>query len=684
MQRLVATIHADTESQALNEAAAKLDTFPENISLAPAGSGKYTASVINADAEIKLAISDDGLTAYIEDFQHPVGAGKGYGMDTVNHAMRNAGVRLPSGDKEVRKALQALQKSAEADDDPEEDETIKGMVIVRGKEPVPAVDARVEPLGDWKFPVLPGDAVGKIHQAQDAKDGTTVTNSRIAPRGDRKGKPISFPEDAHCYIDTRSLLIRSETYGLVEQSKQEIRIHPIYSISSDAMRLSVTLYETDQMGKPLTVERMNGMLEALEVSEPVHEASFLRAMAEVKEKGHEVKDVAICKGVLPKNGKDGHFQMIYKDKRLAAGEESEDGSINFRSRGMIRSVTEGLLIGKLVPPQKGSPGRDIYGKVIPSMDGLPFALEVGEGVEPSPDGTEFTASESGMVVFSGKYLTVTDVFQTKGDVNMSMGNLDLEKGSVHVRGSVLSGFSVTSPGNVLVDEVIENAQVTARGSVEVKGGILMDGGGKVVARGEVSAMFASNAHIEAGGDIDIAHETNNCTILTKGAFYATRGRGKIIGSTIRAARGVEANEVGSELGVETNIFLGLAPEIDPQDLMQRKRLRHALQKIYAVIGMEEPKKILARTVEAKRPAVANLLKTRIKAEHDLKIIEDRLRAERERILSQVATCKLKVHKVIHPGTIVHCLKATHVVKKPLPFSQLYYDRMSREIVVSSM
>ena len=156
----------------------------------------------------------------------------------------------------------------------------------------------------------------------------------------------------------------------------------------------------------------------------------------------------------------------------------------------------------------------------------------------------------------------------------------------------LAGFSVTSPGNIVVNDVVESAILDAGGDIEIKGGILMDKGGKITSKGGVSALFAKNATIQAQGDVNIAHEINNCIVFAGRKVLATRGRGKIIGSTIRCGKGLEANELGSSLGIETNIFLGIERKSLEKELTKKKELQAVLHKIYAVLGTGSPKAIL--------------------------------------------------------------------------------------------
>ena len=80
-------------------------------------------------------------------------------------------------------------------------------------------------------------------------------------------------------------------------------------------------------------------------------------------------------------------------------------------------------------------------------------------------------------------------------------------------------------------------------------------GGKITAKGGISALYAKNATIASGGDVNIAHELSNCIVFRGKQSACRQGPGrKIIGSTVRAGKGVEAQEIGSDLGVRQLFF----------------------------------------------------------------------------------------------------------------------------------
>ncbi len=674
-------VRAKSPQEAAEKAAPKLGTEPDNISAEAVDSDgkadRYQARVVNCDAALQLEISDDAMIATVAHGLPACGNGRPFDGPRLLEFLRNQGIMVAPDTTVAKKMLKLLAAGKE----------VRNVVLARGTPPQPAMDAKVEPLGDWDYPVFPNDAIGKLIPATSAQPGKNVYGQAVNPTGPERGKSINLVDGGGCFIDQTSLNVRSDRFGLVTQINQDVFVDDskMMAISKDHMQVRATIYPKDFRGNRITLERMRNALDAEGLSGTVDQKALVEAIEHASDSGSKVNDVIICRGHPPTDGTDGWFEMIYKDERPDFGELDEDtGRMDFRARGIVRSVAAGELLGRLHPPQQGVPGRDVYSRIIPAREGMALNLQLMGNVEAGENGGEYFASGNGMVFFVGNTLSVTDVFTIDGDVNMRTGNIELEDGSVHVKGAVLSGFSVTSPGNVLVEDLIENAQVKAEGDIEVLGGIVMDPkGGKVSAKGGLSALYAKNATIAVGGDLNITHELANCIVFAGNKVNVVKGRGRIIGSTVRAGKGVVANEIGSDLGVETTIFLGIERRSFSDELAQKKKLQSVLQRIYGSLGTDDPKAILARAPKDKRQAVASLLQARLRAEKKVKAIEEELEKERQRVRKAVEA-RVRVRKVIYPGTIINCFGVSLKISEPVHNSQVYYDPKEQKVVVVSM
>lgn len=625
------------------------------------------------NASISITISEDALSATISDWSIAEGGSSHITSAELSDALRQAGVITPPLVGVLTQINAALNKN----EDP------RGIVVARGTPPEPAKNASLKPAGDLRLPVFPSDVVGTIIPARNAVPGKGVNGTVIKAPGDQQGQDVGFAEDSYCYIDTNALQIRASRYGIISVKKNRIHMRPLLQISPDLMVVTGSVFAKDFKGKDITPERISEALKAEDITQPLEVNVFMAALTSASKTGTEVPNVPLCRGVHPQSGKDGWFELYIQDDRSSVGVEAADGSIDFRARGMLKAVSNNTKLGKLHAPKKGKPGKDVFGRVLPSHDGAVFRLQLGENVE-ALEGSEFASTIEGMVIFKGNHLSVTEVFQTRGDLNMSVGNIELERGSAHIRGAVLSGFRVSAPRHVRVDDIIENAEITCGGDVEVNGGIVMGQTGFIKAKGNISATFAKGAKLESQADIIIAHELSNCTVFARNNVEVIKGRGRIMGSTIQAGGNILANELGSDLGVPTTIILGLETESQsPERAARRKELKALITRIDTGLGGQDPRALLERTPPEKRPAVASILKTRIAAQQELAQIEQQIEQEKE-AAKKLPQPKLKVFKTIHPGTTIKSGHLNLQVTETTAYSQIYYNPEAGEIVIASL
>ncbi len=338
----------------------------------------------------------------------------------------------------------------------------------------------------------------------------------------------------------------------MQQRDAEIEVE----ISPDRMEARIIGYlPAAGSGAPLDTERLKNQIAAAGVAVEADEEALSQFLGRLDEAEDEV-DVVIASGIPPVHGSDGRLEFSV-DTDQSVGTVRENGSIDYHERSTVRTVAEGDLLGRMIPPETGTPGQDVAGRALPARDGRPVVLTPGENVTVSDDGLEFRAGIDGMIKFARNVLTVTQVVEIPGDVDFGTGNIHMDEGSTLIKGTVRSGFAVSSAHNVVVGESVEDAEIQAGGDVMVQQGILMTDKGFIKAEGSVYARFAQNARIEAGGDVVIDNNISNCDITAGGRVLATKGKGQIQGGIIRCNGGVEANKIGSKSNVKTLIEVGL-------------------------------------------------------------------------------------------------------------------------------
>ncbi len=664
------TVQAADAAAARELASQKLQASPEHIELAEAGDGAWNAVVRGADARIQVGLSQDEMQAKIASYTPPVGDGRALCAESVTQALEAARVEAAPDAEAISQVL----KRAASGKDP------TGMIVAQGTAVVAGTNGTIEPLGDLHAPVLPGNVFARIAPAQQPQPGRTVTGKEVVPQETDEVTDVTPALQGECAITEDKEGIYAKTYGLASVQANRVSVEPLIAVGADRMEVRATLYPQAFDGTEIGLAEIRRMLEAEGIQAEPSIESLDPILSEIRESGKPELYVVLCAGVPPEAGEDGRLELLVETAQ-SVGAERNDGSVDFRERSTFHNVAADTLLARLIPPTGGTPGRDVFGSEVPAKAGEAAAADAGDNVEVSADGSDFRAKTDGIVRFAANALSVTDVLEISGDVDMSTGNIRMDKGSVSVKGTVRNGFSVACSGNLVVGESIESATVEAGGDVEVKRGILMQEGGVIKAKGNVSAHFAQNARIEAGGDVVIDNDITNCEITAGQKVIAQSGKGRIQGGAVRSGFGIEVNEIGSELGAETVVEVGLETEAEEELARERKDLERAVRKISAALGDGEPREVLLRAPAAKRKAIAALLKSRIGAQERLKEIESSLVEEQARKREQ-AKGRIKAKRVIHPGVAVMIAGCQMKVKRSITASQLYFEASENAIAAA--
>ncbi len=238
----------------------------------------------------------------------------------------------------------------------------------------------------------------------------------------------------------------------------------------------------------------------------------------------------------------------------------ESGNVDYKSLKMFQNVVKGEPLIRKHDPIPGKRGVDVFGKTIPPREPDAVFLPVADGVEIKEKGYLAVAAVDGAVTKIQDKLCVMAVFHVGGDVSYKSGNIDFN-GSVEVKRDVLSGFKIKATGDIVVRGVVEAAEIEAGGNIDILGGFQGGGRGKLKAGGDISLRFANDGHIEADNDVFIQSQLQNCEVIAGNKIRVEGGRGTIVGGRARAENGIVSSNLGSKMGVQTIIQIGMDREL---------------------------------------------------------------------------------------------------------------------------
>lgn len=327
-------------------------------------------------------------------------------------------------------------------------------------------------------------------------------------------------------------------------------------IESNRMSASILL------GKPYD-ESYEYVLD--EVLEEISKAGVKTGIDEEKIKemiGNKIYDrtVIIATGRPAEHGKDGYYKFFFDVDYMKNNKPMvrEDGSVDYFIK-KFEKVSKDDKLAEYYEPTKGNFGFDVCGKLLIPKPGKPMPKLRGKGFRSSDDGKEFFAAIDGKVEYCNYDLNVSNIYDVKGDVDLSTGNIDFN-GDITISGCVRSGVTIHAMGNIFIAGYVEDATLISNKDIILQNGVNAKGNGRIEAQGNISARFFENANLMAKGDIKCDYMLNT-TALAFGKIYLEGRMGSIIGGEITGVMGVEAISCGNNTNSKTVLRVGSTKEI---------------------------------------------------------------------------------------------------------------------------
>lgn len=391
------------------------------------------------------------------------------------------------------------------------------------------------------------------------------------------------------------------------------------TVSADKLLAFLTM-EPPASGRVVDREEVQAALHQAGVVWGIDEAAIGFALAEGK-----AERLLVARGLAPVHGDDAEFKLLIPDIKDRKPKVDDTSTVDFRELGLFVSVTAGAELMLRRPATHGMPGKSVLGEILASTPGkdLPFAPKLDGAIVDPGNSDRLIAAITGQPLYVNCGVTVEPVLRVPA-VDLSTGNIDFA-GSVDVLGDVKSGMKVHAQGDITVHGVVEAAELEAKGSVIVKGGVIGhsewsigDGEGfataHIVAEGAVHTRFTEHAIIESGASIhvlDSARQSLLCAIqkIVVGAEDAHSGH--LIGGCAQATLLVQAGWLGSVANVPTRIEVGLNPtlvrKVERLDARMRQHEKEKLDLLRLLTyAKANPQRLAAAVVDKARLTALHL------------------------------------------------------------------------------
>lgn len=368
--------------------------------------------------------------------------------------------------------------------------------------------------------------------------------------------------------------------------------------------------------------------------------------------GYYGVQIPVARGVKPRHGSDAKIEYYFNTKISAHPEMAEDGSVDYFNLNMLNHCKEGDVLAKIIPEDKGDPGTTIQGNTVRPRDVRTLHHHFGANIELSADRLTLTSKVNGHVMLVGDQVFVSNVYEVE-NVDNSTGNIKYE-GSVKVNGNVATNFAIEATGDVIVNGVVEGAQITAQGNITIARGMKGMSKGVLKAGGNVISKFIENSTVEAGGFVD-TESILHSTVQAGSDIRVTGKKGFITGGRVQAESVVEVRTLGSTMGAPTVVEVGVNPKLKTKYLETQKEV----SEIVKTIKNTQP--VLQNFTEKKAKGarftpeqIEYVKKSAALLEQKKKELEEKSAElkELDEVFAQIKTASVQVTGEVYPGATI--------------------------------
>ncbi len=536
------------------------------------------------------------------------------------------------------------------------------------------IEGTIDPLTVTRDIFMGGEILARKIPAVKPEDGRSVTGEVLkgAKPKDRKiraGDNVESRDNGMMFVVSEGI-----TAGYADYSGETISVENPLSLAEENLSASIKVYPSSSKKRMLTIDMIKNIVTQSGIRYGIDFEEIEKFLTSAIKNTFPPKSFNIARGKAPDDGKDAAIDIMFDKDKHAGSLVGKTDRMDFREQSFIHNVKKGDNLAKKILLTKGTDGKNIFGEVIPSSPGRDIKLDPGANVHLYDD--VLIADMDGMVFVSdGNKVSVLQSTEIPGDIDMHTGNLTME-GSLVIKGWVCTGFVVRASGEVHVGRGIEQASVDAGKGLYIHGGILGNDSANILSGGKLTAFFIENARVYAKGDIVIRDDIRNSSVSTSSSIDATGGKGRIIGGTVTAFRGIKVNETGSAAGVKTSIVVG----VDPETARRMEKISKSLEdfkrqraKIDMYLVRFSNKRKLAELPKSIRFRLEKLITQR----RNIVQMEAKLTKYREKLIKKenVRESKppsLTVNKTVYAGTRITIENSVLEIKEDISGKVKFY------------
>lgn len=388
--------------------------------------------------------------------------------------------------------------------------------------------------------------------------------------------------------------------------------------------------------------------------------------------GNPNTTVVVAKGSLAQDGKDASIQHAFDFSKIGKPKAQMDGGVDFHDLGLVFNVRAEDIIAEKIFKTEGIPGSTVMGEAVSPKPGKDVPQPTGKNVYMDDLG-KIRASIDGQIQMLGGKINVTPIFEIREDVDVSTGNIDFV-GTVLVRGSVQTGFSIKAEGDIEVYGTVSGASLEGK-NITVKNGIQGMHKGLIQAKGNLTTKYIENAHVVAQDTIIVSEAILHSNVSAGKRIIVNGKKAVIVGGTLRAGEEIQTRVVGTHLATPTILEVGVNPALRDQYVKDRDELKvidHQLEQSQKAIQLLKNMESNGTITPEKKEMLLKVTKSYYNLSGQSVTLRNRIQ-ETSAQIDELKFGKIKASETINPGVKIVIGSAIMPVRDAISFVTLYEE-----------
>lgn len=394
------------------------------------------------------------------------------------------------------------------------------------------------------------------------------------------------------------------------------------------------------------------------------------------------QETIVARGKEPVKGRDGFYTyMVVLEDCKNKPTINSDGTVDYYNSLRLAMVEEGDVFAVYEPATAGEYGYTIFSEMLSPLKGRDLRPLRGRGFTMSEDRKTYTASFGGRIFRQDERIIIEKIYIVKGDLDIEQGNIKFN-GDVEVKGDVRSGLTIETDGDIFVHGHVGGCNLTAGGSITIRKGIQGRNKCEIIAGRDVACSFIERCRINAKGSV-YADSILDSEVVAREMVKVCSKKGLIVGGNVTGIQGVEAKNVGNDVGVLTTLYTGVLHD----DIVKLSEIDEKIQKIKGDVEiLDKNLKIYdsldgSRRTKETEAVRMKILRAKVLEAAELKKLQDQHDALELEISTARKDAIIHITGVVYAGTKV-CIGRSSLVTKE-SFKDVIYKSVNEEVVQTS-